>query len=98
MLLPTSRAKDVLDMYKTNESGPSDPRHGDVWRSERAADNGRKFSVMTVCGHHDPPHVTGYWYGADDYPDSCQHDAIPLPRFLRTFSLVEHYEEATPWD
>lgn len=59
------------------------PRHGDVW--ER---HGAKFSVMHVCGHHDPPCVTGYWW-RDGALDPCQHGAIPLPRFVKAFALVE---------
>lgn len=85
----------MMDSHQSNQ-----PRHGDVWACKRSAlpEHGRRFAVMTVCSRHDPQHVTGYWYGEDGFPDSCQHDAIPLPRFLATFRLVEHYSEATPHD
>ena len=67
------------------------PMHGDIW--ERY-DSGRWFSVMHVCGHHDPPHVTGYWH---DRPaaraiNPHQHDSIPLPQFCSGFKLVEREE------
>lgn len=64
---------------------PDHPMHGDVWRSPVAC---RKFSVMHVCGHHDPPHVTGYWWRGE-YLDPDMHDSIPLPRFLSSMTLVE---------
>lgn len=79
------------------------PRHGDVWQrtwvGRGRSRHGQRFSVMHVCGHHDPPHVTGYWH---DYrnapwplrsvPDPDDHDAIPLPIFLAGFRLVEREE------
>lgn len=62
------------------------PRHGDTW--ERNG-NGGRVSVMHVCGHHEPPHVTGYWHDADGRPDPCAHISYPLPRFLAAFAFVE---------
>lgn len=64
------------------------PIHGDVWRSPVAC---RRFSVMHVCGHHDPPHVTGYWWVEENDigPAGALHDSIPLPRFLASMTLVE---------
>jgi len=69
------------------------PRHGDIWERDHV---GQWFSVMHVCGHHDPPHVTGYWHTEQtaESVDPCAHDSIPLPRFLKSFTLVEReYEE-----
>jgi hypothetical protein len=69
--------------------------HGDVWEQTPIRDGARsprgRFSVMHVCGHHDPPHVTGYWW-SDGLLDPAQHDSIPLPRFLEGFRLVEREE------
>lgn len=65
------------------------PVHGDVWRSRVVC---RRFSVMHVCGHHDPPHVTGYWLrddGRGDGLDPVAHDSIPLPRFVASMDLIE---------
>lgn len=59
--------------------------HGDVWRSRVAC---RRLSVMHVCGHHDPPHVTGYWWRGD-LLDPSLHDSIPLPRFLASMDLLK---------
>jgi hypothetical protein len=59
--------------------------HGDVWRSRVAS---RRFSVMHVCGHHNPPHVTGYWWRGESL-DPALHDSIPLPRFLASMDLIE---------
>lgn len=56
-------------------------------RASRTAPR-RRFSVMHVCGHHDPPCVTGYWQ-SDGHSDPRQHDEIPLPRFTEQFRLVE---------
>lgn len=61
------------------------PIHGDIWERNHV---GMKFSVMHVCGHHDPPHVTGYWW-KDGGPSPCAHASFPLPRFLAMFALVE---------
>jgi len=72
------------------------PCHGDVWeqvpmREGSHSPRGR-FVVLHVCGHHDPPEVTGVWQsetargpmGDPELPDS-----IPLPRFEEQFRLVE---------
>ena len=71
------------------------PRHGDVWA--RGTDPGApRFTVMTVCGRHDPPHVTGYWHVYNGLPDECQPASYPLPRFVKAFTLVseENLDEA----
>ena len=64
------------------------PMHGDIWMRMHV---NQWFTVMTVCGRHDPPHVTGYWHTAQtrDSIDPCAPGAIPLPRFLKSFELVE---------
>ena len=61
------------------------PIHGGVWRSRVAC---RRFSVMHVCGHHEPPHVTGYWWRGESL-DPDLHDSIPLPTFLASMDLIE---------
>lgn len=70
--------------------GQERPVHGDVW--EQVAFRGRsprgRFSVMHVCGHHDPPCVTGYWHSHGGV-DPSMHDSIPLPRFEEQFRLVD---------
>ena len=69
------------------------PHHGDTWKWNEPSGQPR-FAVMHVCGHHDPPHVTGYWYD-DRGLDPDLHSSIPLPDFLGAFSLVEReYEYA----
>lgn len=61
------------------------PTHGDVWR---CAHGGERFSIMHVCGHHDPPCVTGYWWSAGGI-DPARHGVVPIDRFLASFSLLE---------
>lgn len=39
---------------------------------------------MHVCGHHNPPHVTGYCR-----TDPCAHASYQLPRFLAAFEIIE---------
>lgn len=71
-------------------TGSDHPTHGDVWQNTELRE---RFSVMHVCGHHEPPHVTGYWWTADnDGPHSDAHGSIPLPRFVAEFTLVEREE------
>ena len=63
------------------------PVHGDVWEAPLV---GGRFSVMMVCSHHDPPHVTGYWHDkVTGQLDPHRHGSIPLPRFMTVFRLVE---------
>lgn len=73
------------------------PVHGDIWeqvpmRAGARAPHGR-FSVMHVCGHHEPPCVTGYWH-SNGLVDPSLHDSIPLPRFEEQFRLIEREEAA----
>jgi hypothetical protein len=78
--------------------GTDRPRHADVWERQRIPGEAwqLRFTVMHVCGHHDPPHVTGYWHSEDGGLYDCRHDAIPLPVFLADFRLVEReFEDET---
>lgn len=61
------------------------PRHGDIWRRCHTTS---QFTVMHVCGHHNPPHVTGYWW-TDGEVDPCAHASYPLPRFLAAFEIID---------
>jgi hypothetical protein len=72
-------------MQRTTSSSPT-PIHGDIWRRLGRADD--RLAVLTVCGHHEPPHVTGCWLDRDGTA-SCQHVTYPLPRFLVAFKLEE---------
>lgn len=74
-----------LDASNMGATDPPRPIHGDVWRTRTGC---HRFSVMHVCGRHDPPDVTGYWWG-DDGPNPDLHDSIPLPRFTSSMDLVE---------
>lgn len=65
------------------ESETHTPMHGDVWGSAWG-----NFSVMHVCGHHDPPKVTGYWH-TGGFVDPERHDSIPLPSFVERFHRIE---------
>lgn len=65
------------------------PMHADTWRHSMS---GGMFTVMTVCGHHDPPHVTGYWHDSEG-PNPCAHASFPLPRFLSGFEFVANSED-----
>jgi hypothetical protein len=67
------------------------PLHGDVWERTHTGD---QFSVMHVCGHHDPPHVTGYWHDAQGV-NPCLHASFPLPRFLAGFEFIRSDDSAS---
>lgn len=62
------------------------PMHADVWQREHTT---QRFTVMHVCGHHDPPHVTGYWHDENGL-NPCAHASFPLPRFLASFEFIAH--------
>jgi hypothetical protein len=66
------------------------PRHADVWERQRIPGKPwqLRFTVMTVCQRHDPPHVTGYWHD-ESGPNECAHRSYPLPVFLDDFKLIE---------
>jgi hypothetical protein len=71
------------------------PCHGDVWEQVPMREGSRsprgRFVVLHVCGHHDPPEVTGVWQSGG-HADPKLPDSIPVPRFLEQFRLVEREE------
>lgn len=71
------------------------PMHGDIWEHVYSR---VRFSVMHVCGRHEPPVVTGYWHGEDGILDPDRHGSIPLPRFQERFALCEREEYTLAYD
>lgn len=60
--------------------------HGDVW--QRIGTESR-LVVLSVCGHHDPPHVSGHWLSEHDGSPTCHFATYPLDRFLKAFEFQE---------